>query len=139
MVSLLVFLDLDAPGDVLLPDNGQGWEPRHAVERERERERTGWSARVFQMRVRGWWSHHLIILQSDQTLSNNIDWPVNTPDSTLTLRQQLNLAFSLQLSSQLFWKTSQARTEAKTCETGASLVTKVNNPRKRLHPLSSHN
>ena len=38
VVSLLVFLALDAPGDVLLPDNGQGWEPRHAVERERERE-----------------------------------------------------------------------------------------------------
>ena len=38
--------------------------------REREREETDYSARVFQMRVRGWWSHWLIILQSDQTLSN---------------------------------------------------------------------
>ena len=60
VVRVLVFLWLSsAPGDVLLSDNGQGWEPRHVVtspperERERERERTGWSARVFQMSVRG--------------------------------------------------------------------------------------
>ena len=43
------------------------------MEREREREKTDYSARVFQMSVRGWWSHRLIILQSDKTLSNNVN------------------------------------------------------------------
>ena len=77
MVSILVFLaSILAPGDVFLSDNGEGWELRHLVtpapqtETETERGETGCSARVFQMRVRGWWSHTLIILQSDQTLSN---------------------------------------------------------------------
>ena len=47
MVRVLVFLQLSwAPGDVLLSDNGQGWEPSHVVtsppEREREREREDW-------------------------------------------------------------------------------------------------
>ena len=39
VVRVLVFRVILAPGDVLLSDNGEWWEPRHV---ERERERRDW-------------------------------------------------------------------------------------------------